>query len=60
MGRQIMRTLADQRLCEGYCGTLHSESEMSYGPDPYADEILGDNTPIWLCRECWNQSENDV
>ena len=26
------------------------EGQLLYGPDPYAEEIEGDETPVWLCQ----------
>jgi len=47
---------ADYAVCCACGGT----DELEYGPDPYAAEISGDDTPVWECRECHYQSGMDI
>lgn len=37
----------EQENCE-QCGN----PDATYAPDPYAEEILDDETPVWLCEQC--------
>ena len=39
--------------CEG-CGEV---KECSYGLDPFSSEILYDDTPMWLCDDCIEESQ---
>ena len=34
--------------------------EITYGPDPYAEEIHGDDTPVWKCAEHRCESARDI
>ncbi len=43
------------KCCE--CGTTE---DLEYGPDPMAEEIDGDDTPVWECKECRYQSGMDI
>jgi hypothetical protein len=27
-------------------------SDVTYGPNPYMEDIYGDSTPEWLCASC--------
>jgi hypothetical protein len=40
------------------CGSL--EGEMVYGPDPFASEIYGDYSEIFLCEYCHQSSCDDI
>lgn len=42
------------------CRKKYEETEMVYGPDPFAEEIYGDETPMWLCDDCHEQSRLDI
>lgn len=35
------------------CG---STIDVTWGPDPFEDEIRGNDTPDWICRQCWESS----
>lgn len=46
-------------ICEaGYSGC--KKNEATYGPDPYAWEINGDETPCWLCDNCAHERAMDI
>ena len=34
--------------------------EATCGPDPFMDEIHGDDTPVWLCERCRYESAMDI
>lgn len=39
------------------CG---STVAVTFGPDPYASEINGDYTPVWLCSSCHHERCMDI
>jgi hypothetical protein len=40
------------------CGKVGDD--VTYGSDPYAEEVNGDDTPVWECEECRYQSRLDI
>lgn len=32
----------------------------SYGPDPYREDILEDDKPVWECEDCRQNSREDI
>ena len=44
-----------KQMCEG-CGA----ADPSFAPCPYASDINGDDTPVWLCHECRKNRAADV
>jgi hypothetical protein len=42
------------------CYACGSVDDVTFDPDPYADEICGDDTPVWECASCRIQSSDDV
>jgi hypothetical protein len=42
--------------CEG-CKTTEN---VTFDADPYAHDIDGDDTPVWLCDECREQRADDI
>ena len=43
------------------CGCEDSEKNpVTLGPDPYAEEINGDNTEVWECQRCRDSSLEDI
>lgn len=36
------------------------EMGATYGPDPYAEEIGNDDTPVWECGDCRHESAMDI
>lgn len=41
--------------CEG-CGDVNA----TFGPDPYQEDVEGDDTPHWLCESCRDQRADDI
>ncbi len=35
-------------------------SPAEFGPDPYAEEIYDDSTPVWLCEHHWQDRKGDI
>jgi hypothetical protein len=33
---------------------------VDFGPDPFQEEINGDDTPLWLCASCYNASAMEI
>lgn len=48
-----------RKRCDA-CRGLFEESEMIYGPDPFLEEIEGDDTPTWLCKDCHYASAMEI
>lgn len=46
----------ETRECE-VCGEV---VECTYGPDPFAYDIHGDDTPVWECDQCRYESGRDI
>jgi len=43
------------------CGTSGTEKNpVTWGPDPYAEEIAGDDTPVWECQKCRHESADEI
>ena len=53
-GRRKVVTPSDG-LCE-CCGS----DGATFGAHPFASEIHGDETPVWMCADCRHQSMQDV
>jgi len=34
------------------CHKLFPETEIEFAPDPYQEEINGDNRKVWECEAC--------
>jgi hypothetical protein len=51
-----MSSKAEQPRCIN-CGTTEN---LSYGPDPYAEEIHGDYTDVWECDSCREASAEEI
>jgi len=45
--------------CVG-CSQLFDREDIEFSPDPYAEEINGDNTPVWECEDCRHESCMDI
>lgn len=43
------------KCCE--CGTTE---DVTFEADPYAEEIGGDDTPVWECGECRHESAMSI
>lgn len=42
------------------CERCGADTGLTYGPDPYGLEINDDDTPIWLCLECLQESADGI
>jgi len=43
------------------CGCSDSEGNpVTLDPDPFAEEIKGDNTKVWECERCRRSSAQDI
>ena len=42
------------------CKKMFSEKDIEYAPDPYSNEIDNDDTKVWECCECRNESADDI
>ncbi len=42
------------------CHKLFPHGEIEYAPDPYAEEINDDMTPVWECLKCRHESAMDI
>jgi hypothetical protein len=42
------------------CGSCHRVKPCQFEPDPYAEEINGNKTPVWICRDCYHESLMDI
>lgn len=49
--------IEDAEPCCCSCGTTKG---IDYGPDPYAEGINGDDTPVWLCERCYQESVDNI
>jgi uncharacterized protein with PIN domain len=38
------------------CEKMFPESKIEFSPDPYAEEISGNKTPVWECESCRHES----
>lgn len=45
---------------EGVCEQCGSTIDVTFGPDPYAQEIGDDETPVWLCAICIQESVDAI
>ncbi len=48
-----------EHQCVG-CRKLLPETDLVFGPCPYASEINDDDTPVWLCEECRQSRADDI
>lgn len=42
------------------CGKMFDEKDIEYAPDPYAEDIGGNHTPVWECAKCRHESAMDI
>jgi hypothetical protein len=40
------------------CG--NADANITFGPDPYNEDINGDSTPVWMCAACRYNSAMDI
>jgi len=50
----------DEHKCKG-CRTVGDvDNPVTYAPDPYNEDIHGDNTKVWLCANCRHEYSMDI
>lgn len=42
------------------CHDCGETKECTWQPDPFAEEIRGDDTPHWQCADCAHESAMDI
>lgn len=42
------------------CDKKFWKKDMLFGPDPYNQDIRGDDTPVWLCDDCYNIAVGEI
>lgn len=42
--------------CEGW----FCEQHITYAPNPLAEDVYNDDTPVWMCVECRVESTNAI
>ena len=54
--------LGDMHKCEDcdHWATDVDENPVTFGPDPFNDEINDDQTPFWMCENCRYESGMDI
>jgi hypothetical protein len=45
---------------EDICDKCHEQKTLYYLKDPYASEILDDDTMYWMCMECFDNSCDEI
>jgi hypothetical protein len=50
---ETLDLINEKHICSN-CG--ESNDTVEFGPDPYAQKIEGDDTHIWLCKDCLYES----
>lgn len=53
-------TFTEDIIEEGKCPSCGEIKTISFGPDPYASEINDDDTPVWLCEDCYQERAWDI
>lgn len=41
-------------------GDPYGPNMLYWGPDPFAEEIHGDSTPVWECANCLDESAMEI
>lgn len=52
---KVLRPPPRKQPCED-CGS----PDATYGPDPYAEEINGNNNFYWMCADCRRRSAREI
>ena len=47
-----------RRRCK--CSSCGEKADCEYGPNPYQHDVNGDDTPVWMCEPCRQQSADDI
>ena len=56
MNTDLNHTNPDVPVCED-CGT---EDNLTWGPDPYAQDCLNETILVWLCEYHYQQHCDDI
>lgn len=48
--------MADEQVCFR-CGTTEA---LTFGPDPYNSDVNDDDTDVWECDRCRQDSADDI
>ena len=60
-GNHKMSCRVEYRRCVDADKTyIVCEGQVTYGPDPFAEEIYGDKTPVWMCESHRYESFMDI
>jgi len=49
-----------QRGAPTACKNCGSSQDVTFAPNPYASEVTGDNTKVYMCRDCRRAAADDV
>jgi len=52
-----INTVSELHKCIG-CGK--TGEDVTFGPDPYSEDVNGDSTTVWECTNCRNISASDI
>lgn len=55
-----IRPLKKRRVRCDACHQLFPAGSLYHGADPFAEEILGDSTPVRQCANCTAESAMDI
>ena len=50
----------DDFSVEGTCQSCQERKLVAYTANPYAEDMFGDDRPMWICAECHYESGRDV
>lgn len=42
------------------CGEMVLESDMKYDSNPYAEDVLGDSSKMWICNSCRREMSRGI
>lgn len=48
-----------KHICVG-CHKKFPESQIEFAPDPYDEEINGNEKPVWECESCRAESASEI
>ena len=57
---KILQNKVPAEIKEGVCQCCGSTKDVTYEPDPYAEEIDHDDSSVWECAACREQSGRDI
>lgn len=60
-GRNLIIALDETHpLYNDYAYKTNSVNTIRFEPDAFASEIKGDNTPMWICKECNHNNYREI